>query len=108
MDRRTKTLFASGLVVALLLAVVVSQLSSNDPDGLEYVAQQEGFADAADDHALEASPLAEYGRGLTGNDTLDTAIAGVLGVIITLAVGYGVFWLARRTARRRDDTANRA
>ena len=99
MDRRTRIFLAVGLLVAFVVAAGVSQLSSDDPDGLEFVAEQEGFADTADDHALEDAPLADYGQDLTGNSLLDTAIAGVAGVTVTLLIGLGVFWLARRTRR---------
>ncbi|HEX9855526.1 MAG TPA: PDGLE domain-containing protein [Acidimicrobiia bacterium] len=95
-DRRLVTFLALGLVVTFLLGVVVSQFASGNPDGLEFVAGQEGFADAARDHDLGDGPLADYGVSLTDNDVVNTAIAGAAGVLITLIVGYGVFALARR------------
>ena len=104
MDRRTRKLFVVGLLVVVALAVVVSQFASDQPDGLEFVAEREGLADSADDHLLGDAPLAEYGEGLTGNSALDTAIAGLVGVAATLGIGYGVFWLARRM-RRQDSEA---
>ena len=93
----TRKLFAVGLIVALFVAVVVAQFASSSPDGLEYVAEQEGFADTAAEHDLATGPLADYGDGLTGNDGWNTAIAGFFGTLATLGLGYGVFWLARRT-----------
>lgn len=105
MDRRTRIFLAAGLLVALVVAAGVSQFSSNDPDGLEFVAEQEGFADTADDPALGDSLLADYGENLTGNRLLDRAIAGVAGVAITLVIGLGVFWLVRRSRHRREPTA---
>lgn len=98
----SRNLFLIGLAVAILVAVGVSQLASDQPDGLEFVAEQEGFLDTAEDHDLADTPLADYGEGLTGNDALNTAIAGLAGVLVTLGLGYGVFWLARR---RDPDTA---
>ncbi len=95
-DRR---LFAIGLLVAVLVAVVIAQFASSNPDGLEYVAEQEGFAETATDHDLADAPLADYGENLTDNDGLNTAVAGLIGTLATLAVGYGIFWLARRTNR---------
>jgi ABC-type Fe3+ transport system permease subunit len=92
----TRRLFAVGLLAAVLVAIFVSQFASGQPDGLEFVAEQEGFAEAAEDHDLAETPLADYGGNLTGNETLDTAIAGLVGVLLTLGVGYGVFWLVRR------------
>ncbi len=96
MDRRTWNFVIAGLIVALLFAVVVSQFASDDPDGLEYVAEQQGFLDTAEDHTLGDAPLADYGANLGGSDRMNTAIAGIAGVAVTLAAGWGLFWLARR------------
>jgi len=92
----TKRIFAVGLLVALLVAVVVAQFASGDPDGLEYVAEQKGFSETASDHDLADTPLADYGEDLTSNSGLNTALAGLVGTLGTLGIGYGVFWLARR------------
>jgi ABC-type Fe3+ transport system permease subunit len=100
-DPRNRKLFLSLFAVAVLLGVVVSQFASSEPDGLEYVAEQEGFANTAEDHTLGDAPLADYGDNLSGNSTLNTAVAGFVGVIVTLAIGYGVFWIVRR--RSPDD-----
>jgi hypothetical protein len=101
-DRRNRRLFIIGLLVAVAVAVIAAQFASSDPDGLEYVAEQEGFAETAEDHALGDGPLADYGENLTNSSRVNTALAGLLGTLATLGVGYGVFWLARRT--RRDST----
>jgi hypothetical protein len=86
----------AGVVASLLIAVGVSQLASSDPDGLEYVAEQEGFADTADEHDLGGSPLADYGAGLTDNPVVNTALAGLIGVALTGLVGWGLLRLVRR------------
>lgn len=97
----TKRIFLIGLLVTLVVAVIFAQFASSSPDGLEHVADQQGFAANATDHGLSDSPLADYGDNLTGNSGVNTAVAGAAGVLITLALGYGVFWLA---ARRSDRT----
>jgi hypothetical protein len=102
-DPKIRRLFVIGLLVAIVIAVVASQFASSNPDGLEYVAEQEGFAETAEDHALADTPLADYGENLTDSGWVNTAVAGLLGTLATLGVGYGVFWLARRT--RGDSTA---
>jgi hypothetical protein len=63
---------------------------------LEFVAEQEGFIETAQDHDLADTPLADYGDGLTGNSALDTVIAGAVGVAVTATVGWGLFRLVRR------------
>ncbi len=96
--------FAIGLATAIFVAVVASQFASSSPDGLEYVAEREGFANSAADHKLSDTPLADYGEDLTSSSWVNTAVAGLVGVLVTLALGYGVFWLARRTNRDRAES----
>ena len=92
-----RTVLVAGALLTAVFAIVVSQFASSNPDGLEFVAVQEGFAATAEDRA--ASPLGDYGAGLTGTDTVDTAIAGLVGIVIVFAVGYGLFSLLRRGER---------
>lgn len=91
---RTRTFVLAGLVVALLLAGVVSFYASGHPDGLEYVAEQTGFLGAAQDSPTASGPLADYQVTGVGNGRLAVGLAGVAGVLITLvlagALGYAV------------------
>lgn len=90
--RRT---LATGALVALVVGGVVSLAASAHPDGLEFVAETLGFIDAAQDSAAATSPLADYGvAGLDG--ALSAGLAGVIGVLVTVAAGVGLAWLARR------------
>ncbi len=86
----------AGLAVALLLAFLVSPQASSKPDGLEKVAIDQGFIDAADTHDLADSPLADYGVEGVDDDRLSTGLAGVIGVAVTFAFGFGLFYLVRR------------
>ena len=52
--------------------------------------QQEG------EHQLADSPLADYGIRGVDNPYLSTGLAGVLGVLVTFAIGGGLFWVVRR------------
>ncbi len=94
-----RTVLTTGAIVAVVFAAVVSQFASQNPDGLEFVARSEGFADTATPSAAPAGPLADYGSGLTGTDTVDTAIAGLVGIILTMGIGYGLFRMVRRGER---------
>jgi hypothetical protein len=89
-------LLAGGLAVTLLLALVVSGFASGEPDGLERVAEDEGFADTAEDHALADGPLADYAVRGVDNERLSTGLSGVTGVAVTFALGAGLFTLFRR------------
>ena len=83
---------AAGLAAAVLLVVFVAPLASPDPDGLESVAAQEGFIDTADDHPI-GGPLTDYGVAGIDSATVGTAIAGIIGVLLTFLVGLLVFRL---------------
>ena len=97
MSRRT--FLVIGLVVTLLLAGVASWYASAHPDGLEYVAEQTGFLDTADDSAAADSPFADYGT--KGDDgQAGTGLAGVVGVVVVLLLAGGLAWGLRR--RRTD------
>ena len=86
-------------VVALFLAGVVSYYASAHPDGLEYVAGKTGFLDSASEHGTADGPLADYGIKGVDNRYLSTGLSGVLGVLVTFAIGAGVFRLVRRRTR---------
>jgi cobalt/nickel transport protein len=110
--KRSPVLFYVGfLVVALLLAGVVSYAASPSPDGLDAVTQTgcqavevngqeqlEGqcIAQHAGEHATAGSPLADY---TVGGDSALTGVAGVIGVLATLLVAGALFWLLRRRTR---------
>ena len=87
------------LMVAAFFAVVVSQFAADDPDGLERVAIDEGFADSARDHAFGSSVFADYATRGIGNESVSLAVAGLSGVLLTLLVGAGLFAAVRRTDR---------
>lgn len=84
------------LVVALLLAGVVSSFASGSPDGLEKVGIDTGFGDTARDHDLAGSPFADYAFTGVESEFLATAISGVVGVLVTALVGVALFLLIRR------------
>jgi hypothetical protein len=84
------------LLVALVVAGVVSFYASSDPDGLSKVAEDKGFAAQEEDHALKDSPLGDYGVEGVENERLSGGLAGVIGVGLTAAIGGGLFWMVRR------------
>lgn len=96
----TAAVLAAGLVVALLLAGVASSFASTAPDGLEKVAGDQGFLGTADAHALDASPVAGYAVDGVDDERLATGAAGVAGVLVTFALGTGLFLLVRRRPAR--------
>jgi cobalt/nickel transport system permease protein len=90
-----------GVLVLLVLAGVVSFFASGHPDGLEYVAAVHGFLDEATTSVLGETPLADYGAE-TG---IPVGVAGIAGVLVTIAVGYLVFRSMARRRRARTETS---
>jgi cobalt/nickel transport protein len=117
MNRKLGWFLGAGLLVALILAGVVSNFASSSPDGLDSAALQgcttdeegnitggECMAQQEQDHELADSPLADYGiRGLD-NSYLSTGLAGAAGVLLTFVVGAGLFWVLRRRGPTRDES----
>ena len=94
----TRRFFAVALVVSLLVAGVASYYASSHPDGLEYVAEQTGFIDSAEDSATADSPLADYQTSGVDDARISGGLAGVIGVVVMLVLSTGLFWLVRRRA----------
>jgi cobalt/nickel transport system permease protein len=101
----TRGFLAAGGLVTLVVAGLLSLAASGHPDGLEYVGEELGFGESAHESAAAGSPLAEYAlRGLDG--PLATSIAGVIGVLITLALGAAALWLVGRRRARSHARSN--
>jgi cobalt/nickel transport protein len=107
--KRTTWFILGGLLVALLLAGVVSNFASGSPDGLDSASTKGCTLDAdgeiiggscmaqnAKESETSDSPLADYGVRGIDNSFLSTGLAGVTGVLLTFAIGGGIFWLVRR------------
>ncbi|MEU7525552.1 PDGLE domain-containing protein [Saccharothrix sp. NPDC042600] len=88
-----KRFFVWFALVSLVLAGAVSYFASSDPDGLDFVTEEHGIAEHAQDHPLAEGPFADYALG--GDDRF-TGLAGVVGVVLTLVVAGGLFWLLRK------------
>lgn len=97
-----------GALVALVLAGGVALFASSSPDGLESV-MLEGCQTGADGEisggecALQQAgeheiggPLADYGLSFVDSDSLSGSLAGIVGVLLVLALATGLFRLLAR------------
>ena len=91
-----RTFLWAGVAVSLFLAGVLSYYASAHPDGLERVGEDIGFIDSAKDSAAAGSALADYGVAGIENARLSGGLAGVIGVLVTAAVAFGLFHLLKR------------
>lgn len=88
-----KKFFIGFAVVSLLVAGVLSYFASGDPDGLDKTVEDTGIAEHAQEHPLSGTVFADYA---VGGDDAFTGLAGVIGVVVMLAVSFGLFWLLRK------------
>lgn len=111
---RGRVFWAVFVAVTLITAGGVSYLASSSPDGLDSATLQgcevvesggaeeltgRCIAQSATGHPMGGSPLADYSIG--GADGA-IGLAGLAGVLVTLAVAGGVFWAIARSRPRRD------
>ncbi len=85
----------AGLALALALTLI-SPLASPHPDGLERVAEDIGFLEAAQDAPYEIIP--DYVFPGISNEALATIVAGVAGTIVVFGLAVGLAALYRRRA----------
>jgi cobalt/nickel transport protein len=89
-----------GLAAALAVGGLLSLAASPAPDGLERVAENQGFLSKAAGKPLLVAPLADYLFPDIANPRLATGLAGFLGTLVLFALGIGVGWAVRRVHRR--------
>lgn len=94
----TRWLVLIGVAVSLVLAGIVSYYASGHPDGLQFVAHQLGFGDAA--QAGHDAPLAGYSVKGVSDGRLSGGLAGVIGVVVTGAIAFAMTWALRRRGSR--------
>ena len=85
----------AGLAVAAVVVIVLAPLASSDPDGLERVAIDTGFAEQGTEAGFEILP--DYSVPLLGDTTASLIVAGLIGV----ALLFGMMWLLGRLLTRR-------
>jgi len=82
-----------GLIIALAIAFL-SPLASAFPDGLERVAEENGFIEDALEPAFEVIP--DYAFPGVGNEALATILAGLVGTLILFGLTYGLGTLLKK------------
>ena len=90
-----KAALIGGGVLTLLLAAL-SPLASSHPDGLEWVAEEHGFIEAARDSLYNIIP--DYVMPGVSNEALATIIAGILGAAIVFILAFAIARSEQKTA----------
>jgi ABC-type Fe3+ transport system permease subunit len=88
--------WAVGIAIAALIVVVLASLASSDPDGLERVAEDQGFIEKAEN--FFAGLFGDYAIPGVDDPALTTILSGLLGVAIVV---LAMVVLGRLVVRRR-------
>jgi len=97
-----KNWWIAGLLVALVVALL-SPLASQHPDGLERVAEDQGFSQKAEESPLRVLP--DYKSPGIADQRLATIVSGLLGVTIIFVLVYTLGRWTRRRQRAIGPTA---
>ena len=98
-------LLVVGIGIALLITLF-TPLASSEPDGLEKVAENEGFIAEAEDAPYEV--IAGYVLPWVDNEDLATILAGMIGVLIVAAISLAVTFVLWRLRGARRSAAGGA
>ena len=99
MDKKDKYLIAIAVVICIVICCLSPYIASGDPDGLEKSAEDSGLAE---DFAVEEingipdAPLPDYAFASNPDSQPLQIVALIIGVIITLGLGYGVAYVLKK------------
>ena len=94
-----------GIGIALLITLF-APLASSEPDGLEKVAENEGFIAEAEDAPYEV--IAGYVLPWVDNEDLATILAGMIGVFVVAAISLAAAFVLWRVRAGRRSTVGGA
>ncbi|MBC7255168.1 MAG: PDGLE domain-containing protein [Chloroflexi bacterium] len=101
MKTSSRRLWIAGLGIALVVALL-SPLASPHPDGLERVAEDQGFLERAADAPYHL--IADYLFPGISNEAAATILAGIVGTLLV----FGITWGLAAALRRRQGAQKRA
>ncbi len=81
----SKSMLLGGVLLTLVLAIF-SPMASSHPDGLEWVAEQNGFLSAAKDSLYQIIP--DYVLPGLADERLATIAAGIIGAALVFAIAF--------------------
>ncbi len=100
MKAPSRRIWIAGLCLALIVALL-SPLASPHPDGLERVAEDQGFIQRALDAPYHL--IADYVFPGISNEAAATILAGIVGTLLV----FGITWGLAAALRRREGAQKR-
>lgn len=91
-----------GLVIAALVVIILAPLASSDPDGLDRVSEDKGFAEQGKESSYSFLP--DYSVPGIDDERATVIISGLIGVAIVfvLTMAFGAY--VRQQSRRSNHT----
>lgn len=89
-----------GLLVALIIAGILSPYASPNPDGLEKVAETKGFLEKSEGKEVIHAPVPDYVMPGITSEGAATAVAGIVGTLVTFA---GALLVGRLVQSRQEE-----
>ena len=99
MDKKDKTLIGIAVLICVIICVLSPYIASGDPDGLEKSAEDSGLAEDFAIEEINGIPDAAFPDYAFANDPdnqILQVVALILGVIVTLLLGYGVAYVVKK------------
>ncbi len=84
------------LAVALAIAGVLSHFASSSPDGLERVAEDQGFSERAQPQPGHLEVMPDYEVPGAEGSVLGNTAAALAGTLIVFALSLSIGWALRR------------
>lgn len=101
---QNRALFFTGLAIALIIAAFISPFASQNPDGLDRVAQDLEFSKKSVEEPITkklppAQIFEEYSVKAIEEKRVSTAIAGVTGTLVVFVLTWGLGKLVVRSKK---------
>lgn len=80
------------IFLSILIAVLAAFFASANPDGLEWVAAKLGFLEQG---VGQTSLMTDYSIPFISQEGISTALAGIIGIFITIGLFFGAAKLVR-------------
>ena len=99
MDKKDKTLIGIAIVICVIICVLSPYIASGDPDGLEKSAEDSGLAEdfsVEEVNGIHESVFPDYAFADDPDNQVLQIVALVIGVIVTLLLGYGVAYVVKK------------
>ena len=98
MEKRDKYLIGIAIVICVIICVLSPYIASGDPDGLEKSAEDSGLAEDFAVEEINGIPDAifpDYAFASSPDNQVLQIVALVIGVILTLFIGFGVAYVVK-------------